>query len=605
RPHLQAASAQSGEAAVWIDLLEADALAATGDTAGVREAVAAHEDGLPGLRAWRARIQAARAARDIAGARTLANAARVWASTDQTRSEFFVTAARLAIDMGDVAAGRSALRAAIDLDAAGPYAREAAGLLAAGDAAPADALAIARVHSAQGLHVQAVSDYERWLEANTGNVEQHAAVLMEYANALFYAGEYRRSIAALQPIASRSEARLLIARAEEHRGDHDEAVRIYLSLPGSNALFLAAASRHDEGDVPRARELYQRVVAQYPGTDRMGLAMMRLAGIAFEQGDHAEAARIWQQYRSRYPRGSRAAQAAYWQGRALEAAGDTGAAAVLFRAVRDAERDSYYALLAGRRIDEPFWPLPMSSAPAPDVAAAARVAGWVRGVDLLRAAGFDDEASAEADLVVSRAGSDRESLYALAEALIERGYSQRAIRLGLRLQTAEPPDRRLLRIMYPFPYRTLITEEARDRVLDPFIAAALIRQESMFEARITSHVGARGLMQIMPATGTELADAAEVDPWDAELLYHPEINVHLGTRLLAGHMEDYDGSLPSVFSAYNAGPHRVESWSEYPEHGRDELFTERIPYAETRNYVRILTRNIAIYRGLYGDDPSF
>jgi soluble lytic murein transglycosylase len=223
------------------------------------------------------------------------------------------------------------------------------------------------------------------------------------------------------------------------------------------------------------------------------------------------------------------------------------------------------------------------------------------GVDLLVNAGFPDHASAEADRIVDAAGRDRQTLYALAEALAERGYARRAIRIGLMLQK-DQPNRRLLRILYPFPYRTLITEEARGRELDPYIAAALIRQESMFEARITSHVGARGLMQIMPATGAKLAAAAGMDEWHADMLYHPEINVHLGTRYLTQHMKNYEGSLPSVFGAYNAGAHRVDWWSEYPEYEDDELFTERIPFAETRDYVRILTRNRALYRGLYGGD---
>ena len=105
----------------------------------------------------------------------------------------------------------------------------------------------------------------------------------------------------------------------------------------------------------------------------------------------------------------------------------------------------------------------------------------------------------------------------------------------------------------------------------------------------------------MPATGAEMAEQIGLEEWDAELLYHPEINVHLGTRYVARQMDAYEGSLPSVFSAYNAGPHRVEWWSGFDEYGRDELFTERIPYRETRDYVKILTRNRAIYDGLYGD----
>jgi soluble lytic murein transglycosylase len=124
----------------------------------------------------------------------------------------------------------------------------------------------------------------------------------------------------------------------------------------------------------------------------------------------------------------------------------------------------------------------------------------------------------------------------------------------------------------------------------------------MFEARITSPAGARGLMQIMPATARQLAEAAGIDQWHAEMLYHPEINVHLGTRYIAQHMENYEGALPPVFSAYNAGSHRVAWWSEFPEYGDDELFTERIPFAETRGYVRILTRNREVYTGMYGDE---
>jgi soluble lytic murein transglycosylase len=598
----------AGGASVWLDLAEADALAQAGDTAAVRQVAARHDSGVLGLRAWRARIRAARNAGDIAAARSLANQARAWAGTSGTRAEFFVEAGRAAVEMGDVDAGRGAFRAAIDLSPAGAPAREAAERLRRGEMTAADHLAVARVYRAQGFHEESVDGYRRWLASGLGTAGERADVQLELANALFYAERYDEVPDALRPIAGQTRARFLQARNEAHRDNYDEAVRIYLSIAnqfagtanGVQGLYLAASARHDEGDMERARELYRRVVSQYAGSAQMGLTMMRLAGMSFLEGDHAEAARLWDQYRARYPRGQLWLQSTYWSGRAHEEMGDSATAAARFRTVIQRERDSYYALMASERIGQDFWPLPMSASPGASAAADERVAGWMRGIDLLRAAGFPEEASAEADRVVARAGSDRGTLYALAEALAERGYSQRAIRIGLRLQGGQP-NRRLLRILYPFPYRTLITEEARDRGLDPFIASALIRQESMFEARITSHVGARGLMQIMPATGRGLADAVGIEPYDPEVLYHPEINVHLGVRYLTQHMENYDGSLPSVFSAYNAGSHRVEWWSEFPEYGNDELFTERIPFRETRDYVKILTRNHALYRGLYGE----
>jgi soluble lytic murein transglycosylase len=612
REHLEAAARRAGGAAVWLDLLEAGALARAGDTAAVRQATADRDDGIPGLIAWRSRIAAAHAAGDVAAARRLSNEARAWAGTDETRAEFLVAAARAAIAMGDVAAGRDALRAAIDLGAAGGHARAAAALLREGDMSPADHLSVARVLTEQGLHEEALEGYRIWLDAGGGSATERVNVRMELATALFYSNRFDDVPAALRPIADELSARMLLARAEAHRGDDDEAARIYLQIAeqnarngtGTQALLLAAGTRHDAGDRRRARELYQRVVSRYPGSSQMGLAMMRLGGMSFMEEDYAEAARIWDAYRSRYPRGRNVLQATYWAGRAREEMGDSTGAAALYRAVMQEERDSYYALRASERLDAPFWPLPMTASPGDSPPAARRVREWMQGIDLLRHAGFDDEASAEADRIVADAGSDRPTLYALAEALAERGYAQRAIRLALRLQGRNDPDRRLLRILFPFPYRTLITEEARARDLDPFTVAALIRQESMFEARITSPAGARGLMQIMPATARDLAEAAGIDDWHGELLYHPEINVHLGTRYVAQQVQNYEGSLPSVFSAYNAGPHRVEWWSEFPEYGDDELFTERIPYAETRGYVRILTRNRAVYAGLYGGDED-
>jgi soluble lytic murein transglycosylase len=604
-------AADAGAAAMWFDLLRADALAGAGDTAAVRRAVSQHTDGMAGLLGWRARVEAARRTGDPAAARVMANRARAWASTRATQAEFLLAAGRHAAEMGDSAAGRDAFRTVIAWsNAAGAYARAAAEELRRGPMNAEDHLAVARVQRAQGLNDAALDGYRRWLDAGAGTAAQRTAVQLEYATALFYAQRYDDAAAALRPITAEPDARLLLARTEARRGNDDEAAAIYLAVAdadagtarGAQALFLAASVRHDAGDERRAAELYRRMIQRYPGVTYMGLSMMRLAGMLYEQGEYRDAARIWDEYRTRYPRGGSVLQAMYWAARARQRAGDVAGAASLFRQVRERERGSYYALLASEHLRVPFWPVPMSAAPGEDPAAVRRVEAWLDPLDLLRAAGFPEHASAEADRLVDEAGRDRPTLYALAEALAERGYSRRAIRIGLRLQGSGTPDARLLRILYPFPFRTLVTEEARARDLDPFVVAALIRQESMFEPRVTSPAGARGLMQIMPPTGSALADAAGLDDWDSELLFHPELNVHLGTRYLAEQMAEYDGSLPSVFAAYNAGPHRVEMWSSFPEYGDDELFTERIPFAETRGYVRILTRNLAIYRGLYGAD---
>jgi soluble lytic murein transglycosylase len=358
---------------------------------------------------------------------------------------------------------------------------------------------------------------------------------------------------------------------------------------------------HDARKMADAEKLYRRVASHFVGTDGAGLSLMRLAGISFAQREYGAAARRWEEYRKTYPKGERWLESTYWMGRSYDALGDTARASALYRATIDRDPLSYYALVASRRLDKAFWPVPMGTAPAVDSASVARVAGWVHGVELLEEAGLHDEATAEANRLVDLAGDDAALLYPLGEALEAHGFTVQGIRIGYRLRDrATRMNPRILRLIYPFPYRPMLAAEARERKLDPFLVAGLIRQESAFDAHARSGVGARGLMQLMPETGRTMAAAAGIDDWRVGLLYQPEINAHLGTRFLADQMESYDGSFPRVFAAYNAGPSRVERWKHFPEARDAELFTERIPYRETRDYVKILTRNIAIYRGLYG-----
>jgi soluble lytic murein transglycosylase len=607
RPELDAVTEYAAEAQPWFRLAEAMAHSGRGDRHEVDAIVDGFDSGLEGLRAWRARIEAARAAGDIAGARALATEARNWASTDGTRAEFALAHARMSAEMGDAAAARSGYLATISLNDAGPWARQAADALLRLDRTPAEDLAVARVLAGQGLHEDAAAHFDSWRRNPDGSASP-AEVGVEHAEALFYAERYAEAAEALQAAGTTREARMLLARVEAHRGNSEAAAEIYLELAqqggddGALALYLAPATLHDTGHTDRAVPLYEQVVQQHPRSNVGGLAAMRLAGIAYLDGDYDRAVEIWEEARRQHAGGNYATQATYWIGRARLAEGDTAAAAESFRAVRSADRTGYYGWLASRQLGAPFWPPPLEREASADAASREAVARAFRGVDVLREAGFPDEAAIEAMRVADRLGEGRQTQLALAEALIERGHGRRAIRIGQALASDEPRIARLLRILYPLPFERMIRAEAEEHGLDPYVLAALIRQESLFEERATSPVGARGLMQIMPATGTRLAQEAGLEDFDPELLYDPEINVYLGARYVAEHYQEYGGSLPSVFSAYNAGAHRVGRWAAYPEYADEELFTERIPFRETRDYVKILSRNFAIYIGLYGDE---
>ena len=587
----------------WRAVLAAEALARDGETDRVEALAGSVSGGERGRRMDAARIEAAQRSGDLAAARRLADRAWSRADSDAARAAFALTAGRLAEAMGDAEA-RALFRDAIDADPASPAAREAASLLRQGTPTADDWLALARTDRALGLNAEAADAFGQWLAANIGTPAQREAIRFEAADALFDAQRYDDALAMLMgpnvAVTRPPRVRALMAGAYGRMGRTDQAAEIYLDLADAGPvknLYFAADVLHQGGDLDRALPLYRRVEQEAPGSAWAGLAVLRRAGQAFLAEDYTEAAALWDGYR-----GADALRARYWAGRAHAAAGDSAAAADRFREVLRRERDSYYALLASQALGEPFWPIPLGPSPPADAAADARVAEALRGVDVLREAGFPEVAEAEADRVIAGAGREQADRYALAEALIARGYGRRAILLGQGLGGGT--NARRLRILYPFPFRRMIEAEARASGVDPFTAAALIRQESQFSARATSYVGARGLMQLMPATGRTLATEVGIDDWDPALLYLPEVNVHLGTRYVGQQVEAYGGSLPAVFGAYNAGPHQVDAWRAFPEFGRAALFTERIPFRETRDYVKILTRNRAIYQGLYGTDSA-
>jgi soluble lytic murein transglycosylase len=194
----------------------------------------------------------------------------------------------------------------------------------------------------------------------------------------------------------------------------------------------------------------------------------------------------------------------------------------------------------------------------------------------------------------------------LSQALAERGFGQEAVKLGWRAHARLRGvwSASVLQAVYPLAFREIITAESRAQRLDPYLVAAIARQESAFDAGVTSRAGARGLLQLMPETGRWWAGRLGIRDYTDELLFHPETNVHLGTAYFADLQRRY-GDLQISLVAYNAGPTRARRWRQRPEYETDpELFAERIPLSETRGYVRNVQTNYKIYRSLYGPAES-
>jgi soluble lytic murein transglycosylase len=154
-------------------------------------------------------------------------------------------------------------------------------------------------------------------------------------------------------------------------------------------------------------------------------------------------------------------------------------------------------------------------------------------------------------------------------------------------------NRQLLEILYPRPYLEVLSRTLKKESLDPIIVLALIRQESVFNPLARSPVGARGLMQLMPNTAKRFKKSVR-----DKHLTNPELNIDLGTRYFKGLLKRYDGNLVYVLSAYNAGESRVEKWKNLYFDTDETIIKniEAIPFQETRNYVKLIFRNIYFYK---------
>lgn len=148
---------------------------------------------------------------------------------------------------------------------------------------------------------------------------------------------------------------------------------------------------------------------------------------------------------------------------------------------------------------------------------------------------------------------------------------------------------KLIKFIFPLNYIELVKKNAEN--LDPLIIISLIRQESAFNPEARSGVGAKGLMQLMPATARRFNRRVKVTH-----LGNPEINVAIGVKYLRQLITRFDGNLIYALASYNAGENRIDRWRKEIFRNEDSLSTiESIPYEETRNYVKLIYRNNFFY----------
>lgn len=178
------------------------------------------------------------------------------------------------------------------------------------------------------------------------------------------------------------------------------------------------------------------------------------------------------------------------------------------------------------------------------------------------------------------------------------GVLQRTFRQFVRHGGTNVPSR-FWEILFPLAYWDTIRQEAQRRNLDPYLVASIIRQESGFEPSTVSNAGAVGLMQIMPEEAARIATAGGLGTVTREDLFDPATNIAVGAAEYSQKLARWNGNHVLAIASYNAGERAVGTWIEKTPVDDHDLFVESIPYAETRLYVKTVSRNRHEYRRIY------
>ena len=332
-------------------------------------------------------------------------------------------------------------------------------------------------------------------------------------------------------------------------------------------------------------------------------AVWELGFRAFETRRYSRAARYLSQYTSLVSTSMDAARGFYWLGRAYR----RGPKAVdAYRKAIGVEPLHWYAVLAAGRLKRlkvtppgPFEnagtpssvEVPDADLPLPDTFEVYRQLG----LDLDGIAWLNAHENA---LVAEYPSAQRIPL--LTQLYRDAGAYRDALLIARRrmvyLHSDPSKHRWWWDAVYPMPWRSLVDEHRAD--LPRALVYATMRQESGFRPDVVSRAGAVGLMQLMPEIATKLAGKTVT----RYMLRVPETNIALGLEEMAALAEDFDDVYPLSIAAYNAGKSRVKRWLKESKRMELDRFVERIPFNETRNYVRRVTTHYARYS--YLDDPE-
>jgi len=440
--------------------------------------------------------------------------------------------------------------------------------------------------------------------------------------------QYLRSLEVSSPEADAERLYYLVECARRLNDDEEMARTIqklskrYGESPWRLKALLSAANRYlVTNQHEKYAPLYKAAYESFPNQPLAASCHWKFAWDAYIHRTH-EAGELLREHLVRYPAHPSASGALYFLGRLAESDKDYDGARTYYTRLSALYPNYYYGVLARERLTQAkiiaaapspktarfletiaFPPRKSAGPSQPDAQTSLRIAR----ARLLKSAGLPD--LAEAELRFGARNDTQPLLLAIelartANAPHERLHNIKSIApdyLAMSLEDAPPAFWELL---FPLPYQKDLVRNARQQNLDPYIVAALIRQESEFNPQALSAKHAYGLTQVEPATGRSLARLAGVRRFSNRSLFQPATNLKLGTYYLRALLDQWGGQWEQTLASYNAGKSRVNDWITWNTYQEPAEFVESIPFTETREYVEAVMRNAAVYRQLYAGRAS-
>ena len=408
--------------------------------------------------------------------------------------------------------------------------------------------------------------------------------------------------------------------AEKHLIDFVE--KYSWSALADDALYDLGWVQENEKKYDKAIASYRRLTTQYTNSDRLPRAYWQIGWIQFRNERYADCIATFTTLQKGFPHDSWAKAARFWIAKTYERQNRLKEAEAVYGEIVKGNH-WYYSGAAKEHLKRLQSQLTASAKRETLAVSRVRVTldspAWknigskktARVQQLMRLKLFED-ALTELEGNIQRDSSNlRDNYYNLIICLEKLKRFQQAHRYADKLSNFRPLRGtnnaipiELYRLLYPLYYADLLQKHTTKYEIDPLFVAAMIREESRYNADAVSYAGAIGLMQIMPANGPEFASRLKIPRFNTKMLYNPDINIQMGSWYMKSLMNQFDNNHALVAGAYNGGPGRMRRWIKAKQIPDLDEFIEDIGIDQTRRHIKKVIDSYIIYQQLYSSPSS-